>query len=65
VTRAFAWLVEHVSGGHRHGTHSLVGIAAFTGAAYAAEHYRQSLGGKIGLGLLLVLVLPAGRLSLR
>jgi membrane-bound metal-dependent hydrolase YbcI (DUF457 family) len=65
VTRAFAWLVEHVSGGHRHGTHSLVGIAAFTGAAYAAEHYRQSLGGKIGLGLLLVLVLASALRALK
>lgn len=35
-------------------------MAAFTGAAYAAEHYRHTLGGKIGLGLLLVLVLAAG-----
>ena len=65
VTRAFAWLIEHVSGGHRHGTHSLVGIAAFTGAAYAAEHYRQSLGGKIGLGLLLVLVLASALRALK
>jgi hypothetical protein len=42
-----------------------VGIAAFTGAAYAAEHYRQSLGGKIGLGLLLVLVLASALRALK
>jgi membrane-bound metal-dependent hydrolase YbcI (DUF457 family) len=65
VTRAFAWLIEHVSGGHRHGTHSLVGIAAFTGAAYAAEHYRQTLGGKIGLAVLLVLVLASALRALK
>jgi hypothetical protein len=59
VTKAFAWVIEHISGGHRHGTHSLAGIAAFTGAAYAAEHYRHTLAGKIGLGLLLVLVLAS------
>jgi len=58
-------VVEHISGGHRHGTHSLVGVAAFTGAAYAAEHYRHTLGGKIGLGLLLVLVLAAGLRALK
>src|SRR5947209_12378614 len=50
VTEAFAWLIEHVSGGHRHGTHSLVGIAAFTEAGYAAEHYRHAWGGKVALG---------------
>jgi membrane-bound metal-dependent hydrolase YbcI (DUF457 family) len=65
VTRAFAWLVEHLSGGHRHGTHSLAGIAAFTGAAYAAGHYRQLPAGKIGLGLLLVLVLASGLRALK
>src|SRR2546428_7670412 len=52
VTKGFAWLIEHVSGGHRHGTHSLAGIAAFTGAAYVAEHYRRTLGGQIGVRLL-------------
>jgi membrane-bound metal-dependent hydrolase YbcI (DUF457 family) len=65
VTKSFAWLIEHISGGHRHGTHSLAGIAAFTGAAYAAEHSRQTLGGKIGLGFLLVLALAAGIRALK
>lgn len=65
VTKGFAWLVGRISGGHRHGTHSLAGIAAFTGAAYAAEHYRRTLGGDIGLGLLLVLVLAAGLRALK
>lgn len=65
VSEAFAWLIEHLSGGHRHGTHSLVGVAAFTGGAYAAEHYRYTLAGKIGLGLLLVLVLASGLRALK
>jgi membrane-bound metal-dependent hydrolase YbcI (DUF457 family) len=65
ITEAFAWLIEHISGGHRHGTHSLVGVAAFTGGAYAAEHYRYTLAGKIGLGLLLVLVLASGLRALK
>jgi membrane-bound metal-dependent hydrolase YbcI (DUF457 family) len=65
VTRAFAWLIEHISGGHRHGTHSLVGIAVFTAAAYAAGHYLHTLAGRIGLGLLLVLVLASGLRALK
>ncbi len=65
ITRAFAWLVEHVSGGHRHGTHSLVGIAAFTAGAYAAISYRHTLPGKIALGLLLTLVIAAALRALR
>lgn len=32
--------VAAVSGGHRHGTHSLVGVAAFTGLAWLAGHWR-------------------------
>ena len=33
VTRGFAWLIGRLSGGHRHGTHSLADVAAFTAAA--------------------------------
>jgi membrane-bound metal-dependent hydrolase YbcI (DUF457 family) len=65
ISEAFAWLVGRVSGGHRHGTHSLVGIAAFSEAAWVAEHYLRTVGGKIGLGLLLVLVLAAGLRALK
>ena len=36
LTQAFAWLVDRLSGGHRHGTHSFVGIAVFTAGAFAA-----------------------------
>ncbi len=65
VTKGFAWLIGHVSGGHRHGTHSLVGVAAFTGAAWAARHYLYTPAGKIGLGLLLVLVFASGLRALK
>ena len=65
VTMAFAWLIEHVSGGHRHGTHSLVGIAAFSASAFAADTYRQLPAGKITLGLLLTLVIASALRSLR
>jgi membrane-bound metal-dependent hydrolase YbcI (DUF457 family) len=40
LTQAFAWLVDRLSGGHRHGTHSLVGIAVFSAGALAAGSYQ-------------------------
>ena len=36
LTEWFAWMVARLSGGHRHGTHSLLGIAVFTVGAYGA-----------------------------
>jgi membrane-bound metal-dependent hydrolase YbcI (DUF457 family) len=42
LTQAFAWVVARISGGHRHGTHSLVGIAVFTAGALAAGSYQLS-----------------------
>ncbi|WP_424563184.1 metal-dependent hydrolase, partial [Trebonia sp.] len=40
LTQAFAWLVDRLSGGHRHGTHSFVGIAVFSAGALAAGSYQ-------------------------
>jgi len=65
VTKGFAWLIGRVSGGHRHGTHSLAGLAAFTAAAYVAERHLHTPAGKVGLGLLLVLVLASGLRALK
>ena len=42
LTEWFAWVVDRLSGGHRHGTHSLLGIAVFTAAAYGAGLYQLS-----------------------
>jgi membrane-bound metal-dependent hydrolase YbcI (DUF457 family) len=42
MTEGFAWLVDRLSGGHRHGTHSLFGIAVFTAGALAAGAYQLS-----------------------
>ena len=42
LTEGFAWLVARLSGGHRHGTHSLLGIAVFTAGALAAGAYQLS-----------------------
>ena len=50
LTEGFSWLVAKLSGGHRHGTHSLFGIAVFTAGAFAAGAYQLS-GPKVsGLG---------------
>jgi membrane-bound metal-dependent hydrolase YbcI (DUF457 family) len=42
LTEWFAWLVDRLSGGHRHGTHSLVGIVVFTAGAYGAGLFQLS-----------------------
>ena len=49
MTEAFAWLVDRLSGGHRHGTHSLFGIVVFTAGALAAGAYQLS-GPKVAAG---------------
>ena len=50
VTQAFAWIVGRLSGGHRHLTHSLSGVAVFTGLAFLAGAFRHTWPGRIGLG---------------
>jgi membrane-bound metal-dependent hydrolase YbcI (DUF457 family) len=42
LTEWFAWVVDRISGGHRHGTHSLAGIVAFTAGAYGAGLFQLS-----------------------
>ncbi len=42
LTEGFAWLVARLSGGHRHGTHSLFGIATFTAGALWAGSVQLS-----------------------
>jgi membrane-bound metal-dependent hydrolase YbcI (DUF457 family) len=42
LTEWFAWVVDRISGGHRHGTHSLLGIAVFTVGAYGAGLFQLS-----------------------
>ena len=42
LTEWFAWLVDRLSGGHGHGTHSLLGIIVFTAASYGAGLYQLS-----------------------
>jgi membrane-bound metal-dependent hydrolase YbcI (DUF457 family) len=54
ITEIFAWIVETVSGGHRHGTHSIIGILAFLTTALLAVQFRATLPGKITLAVILV-----------
>ena len=53
VTAILSRFVRAVSGGHRHGTHSLLGVAAFTGFAWLACHYRDTIPGRIALAVIL------------
>jgi membrane-bound metal-dependent hydrolase YbcI (DUF457 family) len=65
LTEAFAWIVHKVSGGHRRGTHSVIGAAVFTLGAWAAVHYDGSVAGRIVLGVFLSLLLSAALRALR
>jgi len=60
LTKAVAEIVGKVSGGHRHGTHSIVGAAFFTALAALAVAFRPDIAGRIGLCVLLSLILAGG-----
>lgn len=65
LTKTCAEVVGKVSGGHRHGTHSIVGVAMFTGLAGLSVAFRHDLPGRIGLCVLLSLILAGGFCALR
>ncbi|HEY5016918.1 MAG TPA: metal-dependent hydrolase [Streptosporangiaceae bacterium] len=60
VSEGVAWTIGRISGGHRHATHSFLGIALFTGLAWISCHFRSDWGGKAGLALLMTLSVAAG-----
>lgn len=64
LTRSAAWTVGKVSGGHRHGTHSLMGAAVFTGLAWLMVHYRAHAGVRWALGAFLALLIASGLAAL-
>ena len=64
-TMAVSWIVHKISGGHRKGTHSVLGVAVFTFAAWLAVTHATSLTGKIVLGVVLGVLLAAGVRALR
>lgn len=55
-----ARVIRAASGGHRHGTHSIIGIAVFTLLAILAAAFRRDPAGLAGLALLLALAIAAG-----
>jgi membrane-bound metal-dependent hydrolase YbcI (DUF457 family) len=55
LSEAIAWIIGRLTGGHRHATHSVLGIAAFTGLAWLSAHFRYDWAGKAGLALLMTL----------
>lgn len=65
LTRAFAWVVGKISGGHRHLTHAVLGVAGFTELARVAVAYRRDTAGTIGLAVLLALVIASGLYAMR
>ena len=65
ATAVLAWCVRLVSGGHRHGTHSLLGVAAFTGVAWAACEFRGTWPGRAVLFVILAVGMAAAADALR
>ena len=53
LSEAIAWAAGRISGGHRHATHSVLGVAVFTGLAWACCQFRHDWAGKAGLALLI------------
>ena len=47
LTGAFAWIVHRLSGGHRKGTHSLLGVGLMTIAALWAGSFQQGAAAKV------------------
>lgn len=60
ISGTVARIIRFASGGHRHATHSALGVAVFTGLAWLACHYRHDIGGMIGLALLIVIAVSSG-----
>jgi len=60
LTGAFAWIVHQLSGGHRKGTHSLLGLALLTVAALWAGSWQQSAAANLHHGELWWHLIPAG-----
>jgi membrane-bound metal-dependent hydrolase YbcI (DUF457 family) len=61
LTELFAKFTNLIAGGHRHGTHSLIGIAVFTAGAWASGSLQMHSKGGIafGHGSLSVYMIPA------
>jgi membrane-bound metal-dependent hydrolase YbcI (DUF457 family) len=65
LSEMFAWTVGKIARGHRHGTHSLLGVAVMTAVTWLACEYRAAIPGRAALALLLAIALAAGLRALR
>ena len=65
LSEAVATVIARISGGHRHATHSILGIAVFTALAWVACHFRGDIAGKAGLALLMALTVSGALEALR
>jgi membrane-bound metal-dependent hydrolase YbcI (DUF457 family) len=61
LTEGFAKFTDVIAGGHRHGTHSLIGIAVFTAGAWASGSLQMHAKGGVafGPGSLSLYMIPA------
>ncbi len=60
LSEAIAWTVGRLTGGHRHATHSVLGVAMFGGLAWLSCHFRYDWAGKAGLALLMTVSVAGG-----
>jgi membrane-bound metal-dependent hydrolase YbcI (DUF457 family) len=65
LSEGVAWTIGKISGGHRHATHSILGIAIFTVLAWLSCQYRADVAGKTGLALLMTLSVAGALEALR
>lgn len=64
LTRGVAWLIGTVSGGHRHLTHAVAGVAGFAVLAELAVVHRHRPLGAVGLALFLALIIAGALYAL-
>jgi membrane-bound metal-dependent hydrolase YbcI (DUF457 family) len=60
LSEGFAAVVHFLARGHRHGTHSVLGVAVLTAITWLACIFRDTLPGRATLGLLLAIAIAAG-----
>jgi membrane-bound metal-dependent hydrolase YbcI (DUF457 family) len=64
ISKAVAIAIAKLSGGHRHLTHTLLGVVLFTAAAWGVSHWRHGWG-KWALAFFLLLAVAAGLRAFR
>ena len=64
LTKSVAWLVGSISGGHRHLTHAVAGVAGFTVLAELAVAHRHRPLGAVGLAVFLALIIAGALYAL-